>query len=240
MTMDVADVQEKRVSYKRKIDIIKKFPYPKNLFETIKEGRNHISFPEPITADMETGLYYAMCHLDDREHAFLLMRFQHKETCEFIGEKYNISSNRVQQIISKAVRKLAQPALRKMYQNGMLHYINTSVNQIVEAKLAQLTKDEYERGYREGYSDAEYERPSNPKITGMDIPIEELGLSARSFNALTRDGNKTIGDLWSYTDYKEILRIRNAGAKSLTEISKRLKELGLINDVWKFWLPEEK
>lgn len=73
----------------------------------------------------------------------------------------------------------------------------------------------------------------------MDIPIEELGLSARPYNALIRAGNKTIGDLWSYTDYKDILRIRNIGATSLEEISRKLNDRCLINDVWKFWLPEE-
>lgn len=238
MNSDVAEKQGNKVSYKRKKDDIRKLPYPQNLFETISEGRSHISFPETITADMETGLFYAMCHLTDREHEMILMRFQHGKTLEYIAKKYEISPNRVQQIIHKAIRRLAGPALRKMYQNGMLHYINTTVNQIVDAKIAQLTKDEYERGYKEGYSDAEYERPSNPKITGMDMPIEELRLSARSFNALTRAGNKTIGDLWSYTDYHEILRIRNAGAASLAEISLKLNEFGLINDVWKLWLPK--
>lgn len=239
MKNDVAENEMKRVSYKRKIDDVKKLPYPQNLVETISEGRSHISFPQVITADMETGLFYAMCHLPDREHDMLLMRFQHGKTLEYIAKKYEITPNRVQQIIHKAIRRLAGYSLRKMYQNGMLHYINTTVDQIVDAKIGQLTKDEYERGYKEGYSDAEYERPSNPKIVGMDMPIEELGLSARPYNALIRAGNKTIGDLWSYTDYNEILRIRNAGAISLAEISRKLNKLGLINDVWKFWLPEE-
>lgn len=236
MKNDVAENGIKRVSYKRKIDDVKKLPYPKNLFETIQEGREHISFPETITADMETGLFYAMCHLTDREHAMLLMRFQQGKTLDFIAKKYEVSGNRVQQILNKAIRQLASPTFRRMYQNGMIHYINTTVNQIVDAKIAQLTKDEYERGYKEGYSDAEKERPSNPKITGMDLPIESLGLSARSHNALIKAGNKTIGDMWAYTDYKEILRIRNIGAVSLSEISKKLNDLGLINDVWKFWL----
>ena len=239
MTNGVAENQGNKVSYKCEKDIIKEFSYPQNLFETIREGRNHISFPDPITADMEAGLYYAMCHLSEREHDMLLLRFQSKKTLEFIGNKYDFSANRAQQIIHKAIRQLAGPAFRKMYQNGMRHYIETTVNQIVDARLAQYTKGEYERGYKEGYSDAEYERPSNPKIVGMDIPIEELGLSARPYNALIRAGNKTIGDLWSYTDYKDILRIRNIGATSLEEISRKLNDRCLINDVWKFWLPEE-
>ena len=237
--MDVAEKQENKESYKCKKDIITEFPYPENLFRTIEEGRSHIFFPETITADMKTGLFYAMCHLSEREHDMLLMRFQHNKTLECIAKKYEISPNRIQQIIHKAIRQLAGPALRKMYENGMLHYINTTVNQIVDTKLTQLTKDEYERGYKEGYSDAEYERPTNPKIIGFDMPIEELGLSARPYNALIRAGNKTIGDLWSYTDYKDILRIRNVGAVSLEEISRKLDNFGLINDVWKFWLPEE-
>ena len=56
-------------------------------------------------------------------------------------------------------------------------------------------------------------------------PIHDLELSIRSENCLLRGGIQTIGDLLSRT-HDELLKIRNLGKKSLTEIEDRLKVLG--------------
>lgn len=60
----------------------------------------------------------------------------------------------------------------------------------------------------------------------FERPIEELDLGVRAFNSLKRDGIHTIGELISKTD-EEIIRIRNLGTKSLTEIKEKLEEMDL-------------
>ncbi|MBN1476227.1 DNA-directed RNA polymerase subunit alpha [Candidatus Sumerlaeota bacterium] len=60
----------------------------------------------------------------------------------------------------------------------------------------------------------------------LDKSIEELELSVRSFNCLEAAGIKTIRDLVQKTE-SEMLKYRNFGRKSLTEIKNILKGMGL-------------
>ncbi len=63
-------------------------------------------------------------------------------------------------------------------------------------------------------------------IEKLDKSIEELELSVRSYNCLEAAGIKTIRDLVQKTE-NEMLKYRNFGRKSLTEIKNILKEMGL-------------
>ncbi len=60
----------------------------------------------------------------------------------------------------------------------------------------------------------------------LDKSIEELELSVRSYNCLEAAGIKTIRDLVQKSE-SEMLKYRNFGRKSLTEIKNILKEMGL-------------
>ncbi len=55
------------------------------------------------------------------------------------------------------------------------------------------------------------------------LPIERLELSVRSLNCLKRDKVNSIGDLLN-RPIQELLKIRNFGKKSLTEVNEKLKE----------------
>ncbi|GFP23447.1 DNA-directed RNA polymerase subunit alpha [Candidatus Hakubella thermalkaliphila] len=56
--------------------------------------------------------------------------------------------------------------------------------------------------------------------------IEDLRLSARSFNCLKREGIDTIDKLISYSE-EELMEIKNFGAKSIDEVKEKLKTLNL-------------
>jgi DNA-directed RNA polymerase subunit alpha len=60
----------------------------------------------------------------------------------------------------------------------------------------------------------------------LDRSIEELELSVRSFNCLEAAGIKTIRDLVQKSE-SEMLKYRNFGRKSLSEIKNILKDMGL-------------
>lgn len=62
--------------------------------------------------------------------------------------------------------------------------------------------------------------------TKLNMPISELELSVRSANCLKEARIKTIGDLVKKTEM-EMLKYRNFGKKSLTEINKILLDMGL-------------
>ncbi|MBP5184639.1 MAG: DNA-directed RNA polymerase subunit alpha [Lachnospiraceae bacterium] len=60
----------------------------------------------------------------------------------------------------------------------------------------------------------------------LDMSIDELELSVRSFNCLKRAGVNTVGELVNKTP-DDMMKVRNLGRKSLDEVLIKLKELGL-------------
>jgi DNA-directed RNA polymerase subunit alpha len=59
----------------------------------------------------------------------------------------------------------------------------------------------------------------------MDLTIEELDLSVRSYNCLKRAGINTVGELVRKTE-DEMMKVRNLGKKSLEEVEHKLLDLG--------------
>jgi len=60
----------------------------------------------------------------------------------------------------------------------------------------------------------------------LDMTIEELDLSVRSYNCLKRAGINTVQELTQKTE-EEMMKIRNLGKKSLEEVKQKLAALGL-------------
>ncbi len=60
----------------------------------------------------------------------------------------------------------------------------------------------------------------------LEMTIEELDLSVRSFNCLKRAGINTVEDLISRTQ-EEMIKVRNLGRKSLEEVEHKLAMMGL-------------
>lgn len=59
----------------------------------------------------------------------------------------------------------------------------------------------------------------------MDLTIEELDLSVRSYNCLKRAGINTVGELVRKTE-DDMMKVRNLGKKSLEEVEHKLLDLG--------------
>ena len=59
----------------------------------------------------------------------------------------------------------------------------------------------------------------------LEMTIEELDLSVRSFNCLKRAGINTVEDLISRTE-DDMMKVRNLGRKSLEEVINKLDSLG--------------
>ena len=60
----------------------------------------------------------------------------------------------------------------------------------------------------------------------LELTIEELDLSVRSFNCLKRANINTVEDLISKTE-DEMMKVRNLGRKSLEEVINKLSMMGL-------------
>ena len=70
------------------------------------------------------------------------------------------------------------------------------------------------------------EKEESMKEKVLEMSIEELELSVRSFNCLKRAGISTVEDLANKTE-SEMLKVRNLGKKSFDEVTNKLHSLGL-------------
>ena len=70
------------------------------------------------------------------------------------------------------------------------------------------------------------EKEEDDKVKALEMNIDELELSVRSYNCLKRAGINTVEELTNKTP-EEMMKVRNLGRKSLDEVFSKLKELGL-------------
>ena len=74
-------------------------------------------------------------------------------------------------------------------------------------------------------TDIMVEKDDKGKEKVLEMTIEELDLSVRSFNCLKRAGINTVEDLINKSE-EEMMKVRNLGRKSLEEVMAKLEALG--------------
>ena len=186
--------KKEREVYRKKLESIEAANvYPLNMIYSLTEEYN---FEEPIRISPETVNQAMASVLSERELLCVEMYYRDQMSLDEIAEKYSITRERVRQIILKAGRKLVSPS---------------SMN-----KIRVVSLEEYQALQRK------YEIASG-QIDVMDMPIEELDLSIRSYNCLKRRGIYTIGAAYDLSD-DDYRRIRNLGEKSIKEIKTKLLE----------------
>ena len=70
------------------------------------------------------------------------------------------------------------------------------------------------------------EKEEDQKEKALEMTIEELELSIRSFNCLKRASINTVEELTQKSE-DDMMKVRNLGKKSLDEVKNKLEELGL-------------
>ena len=70
------------------------------------------------------------------------------------------------------------------------------------------------------------EKEESKKEKVLEMTIEELDLSVRSYNCLKRAGINTVEDLINNSE-EDMMKVRNLGRKSLEEVINKLHGLGL-------------
>lgn len=91
----------------------------------------------------------------------------------------------------------------------LTEHLNLFVNLCEEADENEIMAEPDEKG----------------KEKALEMTIEELDLSVRSFNCLKRAGINTVGDLINKSE-DEMMKVRNLGRKSLEEVMAKLDSMG--------------
>jgi len=75
-------------------------------------------------------------------------------------------------------------------------------------------------------SEVAVDREESQREKMMEMSIEELDLSVRSYNCLKRAGINSVEDLANKTE-EDMMKVRNLGRKSLEEVLAKMEDLGL-------------
>jgi len=96
------------------------------------------------------------------------------------------------------------------------------------AKSAEVLTKHFALFTELGKVHVEGEKPITPAIPPekYEMPLEQLGLSARTFNSLRRSGITKVGELLEKSE-SDLLALRSFGQKSLEEVNERLEALDL-------------
>lgn len=185
-----------------------KEPYPKNLILSIQVTAVHeIQLPiEDITDDIKAGLDYALSTLSEREQEIVRLRYQERLPLREIGLAIGVTTERIRSLGDRILRKLREPRVLGYIKYGKYGY---------EALVAQR----------------EEERWKADVSNQLQMNLEELDLTIRSFNCLKKRGCNTVGDIVKLTE-EEIIETKNLGRKSMIEIAEKLRSIGVHNTVW--------
>lgn len=252
-----ATLEEARTFKQYYIDCVAKARLQKK--QSMKEfnkNNDHLEYPETLLVQLditpesygnyyneiipnfETNLEKALenSNLTDREVYCLKAYYKEVRNLESVSKSLNITRERVNQIIRKAIMKLKHSSKELLIQ-GKDKFELISLNE----------KEEIIKEFKEKISyDLIIEWISNHEITEElldichsiintyhnrpkeqeEITIEDLDLSVRSYNCLKRWNIHTLKDLTSRTR-DDMMKVRNLGRKSLKEVESKLKEIGL-------------
>lgn len=197
--------------------------WPYNLLDELVED----TWSKPLSNDQMCGLNYAIESLSDREKYCVKAYFLEEKSMKDIACNYDVTYERVRQIIHKALRKLRSPNRFIYIKYGFDgHWIvDQTRKEELRKKHLQVLIHQNER--MEKKLDISEEDDEELKKL-LSISILELNLSVRSYNCLHRwmPEIKTLYDLTRVTG-QELMSCRNLGMKSFKEIEAKLAEYGL-------------
>lgn len=168
--------------------------------------------------------------LKEREKTILTMLLEGKDV-EFVAEEYGLTRSRIMQIVSKSVRKLATvktfSELRREYKQ--LVFDNANFQNVIEALQNRIKKLERINNI-DTAPVSEYDYLLGDKggtfTAMMNTPVYDLDISVRSLNCLKGADVDTLYDLVK-CNKTDLMKFRNFGKKSLTELEDLLENLHL-------------
>jgi len=158
-------------------------PYPENL---ILELWHEVVFEEntftSLTDDQMAGLDYSISTLKPAERDVLKLRYEDLLTWRKIGDTFGRSAETVRQRAQKAIRKLRHPSKLGYILLGM----QGNTEWLERKQLAEKT-----------LLDVPLVETPEALLENFDcVPVEGIGLYCNSFYCLSKEGIKTVGQLY--------------------------------------------
>ena len=145
--------------------------------------------------------------LTQREASTMIQRVYFGMSLKDIGKVFSVTTERVRQIEAKAFRRLRHPVRKDFILFDIAKY-----NQ--EKAAFELEKKSWEESKQLGINRDK-----------LNVPLDELELSLRSYNCLRRAGFDCLNDIIAHADSSKredveavLLKVRNLGIKSTAEV----------------------
>lgn len=200
-------------------------PWPYNLIDKI-HGK---SIEYKLDPDHERGLNKAISCLNEKEQKVIHLYFEDGLTLRKVGEQLGVSSERIRQLLAKAVRRLRNPHFYQYIKYGEYGSNVAFDLKIAEANLKTLEKaiDEKQTELDELTDEvSEIKSTLSPVCSnrGCEWDINNLDLSVRSYNCLRRANCDTVEDVVQLFKAGKARHMQNFGVKSCKEVLKMLSE----------------
>lgn len=193
-----------------------RYDYPRNLMAAIMQ-QDYYNDKLPDIEDVDNTLLTLLPH----ERNVIEFRYRDGLTLKETGENLGVTHERIRQIELKALRKL-----RHKSRLNNLVYVQVKASDY-NALLNEVRK------LRADVSRLMIEMDTDPDFIikkNKQVSVDELDLSIRPYNCLIRAGIHTIGDILTH----DLLRVRNLGRKSLSEIVNAVESYGFSDEMSKY------
>lgn len=199
-------------------------PYPYNIADMLL---SEIREQMPDLGEIELSANGVMKMMNERlsvrEGEVIELRWRDGKTYDDCGKVFSVTRERIRQIEAKALRKLSVYARRLEYSSVPYATYN---NLKKRYNLLKWQKEQAERRLDRLLEIMGKENtPTDEK--GQPLALENIDLSVRAYNCLTRAGIKTLDDLLKIDSIEGLLKIRNLGRKSADEVIKKIHSYGL-------------
>lgn len=200
-----------RVDFTR-LEVIKK--------EEVRQ-RMYDIYPPAIIKTLET--------LTEKEQKILHLRFQSGLTQEQVGKILGVTKERIRQIEDKALQKLRHPRHWKYWKKDTMNKVFEVAEERDRLRLKNLELKSKLTEILNIMGLEEDEKSISAQEDESSVYLEELNLSARTYNLLHRAGIIYLSDFDKWT-MSELKKIRNLGPKSITELFQKLQDFGIEID----------
>ena len=119
-----------------------------------------------------------------------------------------------------------QAVIETIFDAGYLSLVLTIVLSFAAKILVEHFKVFMSTDMDAQFDDVMVEKEDDKNEKKLEMTIEELDLSVRSYNCLKRAGINTVQELTDKSE-ADMMRVRNLGRKSLEEVKNKLADLGL-------------
>ena len=175
-------------------------PFPNNLFYDLG-----VEAPTEHAEDFfGTFMYVLRVVTDARNARAMLLRYKEGKSYDEIGNALGVSKQRAQELIQGIISSISgdyilmlQKGIKRYYDDLFTERIAYLNDTIEESEKEQIKQDAYADGYENGYNDGLVEKKHNTANIDVlaTISIDTVKLSVRAYNALQKNGIRTLGDL---------------------------------------------